>query len=63
MARTLIIAEIGVNHCGRLDVALQLIAAAKAAGADIAKFQAFTPWRLAPQNYKHQAMLKGLAKK
>ena len=37
--KTLIIAEAGVNHNGSLDLAKQLIDAAKAAGADIVKFQ------------------------
>lgn len=37
--RCLIIAEAGVNHNGRLDLALQLCDAAKTAGADVVKFQ------------------------
>lgn len=37
----LIIAEAGVNHNGALDLALELVDAAAAAGADIVKFQTF----------------------
>jgi N,N'-diacetyllegionaminate synthase len=36
-----IIAEIGVNHNGNLDLALELIDEAKLAGADTVKFQSF----------------------
>lgn len=39
--KTFVIAEIGVNHNGRLDLALKLVEAAAAAGADAAKFQTF----------------------
>jgi len=39
--KVLIIAEAGVNHNGKLDLALRLCDAAKAAGADIVKFQTF----------------------
>jgi N,N'-diacetyllegionaminate synthase len=38
---TYIIAEIGVNHNGDVDLGHQLIDAARAAGADAAKFQTF----------------------
>ena len=38
---TIVIAEAGVNHNGRLDVAKKLIIAAKSAGADVIKFQTY----------------------
>lgn len=40
---TFVIAEIGINHNGSLDLALQLIDAAVAAGCDAVKFQKRTP--------------------
>lgn len=43
---TLIIAEAGVNHNGDLGMALQLVDAAAAAGADLVKFQTFSADRL-----------------
>lgn len=39
MSKTLIIAEIGVNHNRNIELAKQMIDAAKEAGADIVKFQ------------------------
>lgn len=38
---TIVIAEAGVNHNGKLDVAKKLINAAKSSGADIVKFQTY----------------------
>ena len=41
MTRVLIVAEIGNNHEGRLDIAEQMIAEASSAGVDAVKFQTF----------------------
>ncbi|MCU0332022.1 MAG: hypothetical protein MUC75_01465 [Ignavibacteriaceae bacterium] len=38
-----IVAEIGINHNGSLDIAKKLIEGAKAAGCDAVKFQKRTP--------------------
>lgn len=44
--RTVIIAEAGVNHLGRMDYAEELIKTAKRAGADIIKFQTYKAKKL-----------------
>lgn len=48
--KCLIIAEAGVNHNGRLDLALQLCDAAKAAGADVVKFQTWKTEKIITHN-------------
>ena len=69
-----IIAEIGVNHNGSLDLARELVDAAVEAGVDAVKFQTFSSERLAAPNapqaryqarnigreISHLEMLKGL---
>lgn len=46
----LIIAEAGVNHNGRLDLALKLCDAAKEAGADVVKFQTWQTDKIITKN-------------
>jgi N-acetylneuraminate synthase len=47
-----VIAEIGCNHKGELDIAKQLLTAAKEAGATVGKFQKRTPKELlTPEQY------------
>ena len=48
--KCLIIAEAGVNHNGRLDLALQLCDAAKKAGADVVRFQTWKTENLLTRN-------------
>lgn len=49
-AKTLIIAEAGVNHNGSLDLAMQLVDVAANAGADYVKFQTFKSENLVTSN-------------
>ncbi len=60
MSRVFIIAEAGVNHNGSLEVAMQLVDVAAAAGADAIKFQTFKAEKLVTQaadkaDYQKQA--------
>jgi N,N'-diacetyllegionaminate synthase len=47
--KTIIIAEAGVNHNGDIELAKQLISAAKSSGADFVKFQSFKACNVATQ--------------
>lgn len=49
-AGCLIIAEAGVNHNGKLDLALKLCDAAKEAGADVVKFQTWKTEKIITRN-------------
>ncbi|MBI2173956.1 MAG: N-acetylneuraminate synthase family protein [Candidatus Omnitrophica bacterium] len=57
----IIIAEIGINHNGNLNLAHELIRQAKLSGADIAKFQFYDPAKIFgptgshpnPEAYRH----------
>jgi len=51
---TLVVAEIGINHNGDLQVAKQLIQAAKHAGVDAVKFQKRTPELCVPPDQRGQ---------
>ena len=48
-----VIAEAGVNHNGRMDLALALVDAAAAARADVVKFQTFSAERVATRDAGH----------
>jgi N-acetylneuraminate synthase len=51
---TYIIAEIGINHNGRVEIAKELIKAAADAGVDAVKFQKRTPELCVPDHQKDQ---------
>lgn len=48
--KTIVIAEAGVNHLGRMDYAERLISGAAKAGADIIKFQTYKASKLTTKN-------------
>jgi N,N'-diacetyllegionaminate synthase len=50
--KTIIIAEIGVNHNGKIEIAKKLVDVAKKAGADYVKFQTFKARNLVQKNTK-----------
>lgn len=60
--KVLIIAEVGINHNGKLNRAYQLIDTAKRAGADVVKFQIFIPELLATHYAKKSSYQKNFTK-
>ena len=55
-----LIAEIGCNHNGNVDLAFKLVEAAAAAKADCVKVQVFTPSLLVAEGQPQRKMLEGL---
>jgi N-acetylneuraminate synthase len=51
---TYVVSEVGINHNGDLDIAKQLIRAAKEAGVDAVKFQKRTPELCVPPEQRSQ---------
>ena len=49
-----IVAEIGINHNGNIDITKKLISAAKKAGVDAVKFQKRTPKLCVPKEQRNQ---------
>ena len=58
--KTIIIAEIGVNHNGNINLAKKLVNVAKKSGADYVKFQSFKTENLVCKNTKAFNPLKKL---
>ena len=54
MKKVKIIAEIGINHNGDIEIAKQLIMVAKAAGCDYVKFQKRNPDVCVPEDQKNK---------
>jgi len=55
MGRPLLIAEIGINHGGNKNIAMDMVRRAKSAGADIAKFQWYRPREILGYDSPHLA--------
>lgn len=49
----IIIAEIGINHNGNIHLAHEMVRQARIAGADIAKFQFYDPYKIFGPNGSH----------
>ncbi len=55
---TYVIAEIGFNHEGKVDLGLEMIEAAAAAGVDAVKFQTFKADQLTLKSSEHFELIK-----
>ncbi len=55
---TYVIAEIGFNHEGKVELGLEMIDAAASAGVDAVKFQTFKANRLALESWEHFDLIK-----
>ena len=53
-----VIAEVGVNHNGKLDMALKMVDEAKKAGADAVKFQTFKTDEVITKNAKKESYMQ-----
>ena len=60
MKKTIIIAEGGVNHNGKVSLAKKIITKAKEVGADCAKFQTFKSERIVSHKGFSKMNLKGV---
>ena len=58
MNKIILIAEIGINHNGDMDIAKKLINIAKNCGCDAVKFQLFKAQNLVPVNSNVRAKTK-----
>ena len=54
-----IIAEMSANHCGDIDLAKKIIAAAKDAGADAVKIQTYTADTITIDSKRDEFLIKG----
>ena len=54
-----IIAEMSANHCGDMDLAKKIIAAAKDAGADAVKIQTYTADTMTIDSKRDEFRIRG----
>lgn len=59
MSKVFIIAEMSANHCGDMNLAKKIIAAAKDAGADAVKIQTYTADTITIDSKRDEFLIKG----